>query len=349
MGDDNTRGLLVAVAAFLIGLLIGWLLLGWVIFPVSYTNAYLRDLRPEHQELYLRAVAEAYELNGDPNLARQRLQALGSREAVAQLAAGVVQRAEANGDLATANRMRSLLFAVGLPLPTAEAQAVPAVPSGEGGGNRLLTVCGGIAGLLVILAGIVLVVYLLRGRSAEETPPTVEPGELPVAVEPVQPIDWETEQKATAPAAPTLTAAPVLQEHAATYNIGDTSYDESFDVEDPVSGVYLGEYGMTISEVVNGDPNRVTALEVWLFDKSDIRTVTKVLMSDYAYGNQALRDKLAARGDAILAQPGTGFVLDAQTLRLEGEITALEYAEDQGPAHSAFRRVSVNLRVLQQT
>ena len=66
--------------------------------------------------------------------------------------------------------------------------------------------------------------------------------------------------------------------------------------------------------------DRATALEVWLFDKSDIRTVTKVLMSDYAYGNPPLREKPPSRGDAVFLGTGIGFVLDAQTLRLAGKV-----------------------------
>jgi hypothetical protein len=134
----------------------------------------------------------------------------------------------------------------------------------------------------------------------------------------------------------------------ATFNLGDESYDESFDIEDPGGGGYLGECGMTSSELVNGDPNRVTALEVWLFDKSDIRTVTKVLMSDYAYGNQALREKLSSRGDAILVRPDLGFILDAQTLRLEGRVLDVAYDDTEAPPRSTMRRLSVQLRVLRQ-
>ena len=45
-----------------------------------------------------------------------------------------------------------------------------------------------------------------------------------------------------------------------------------------------------VSETIGvGSPNKVTAFEVWLFDKNDIRTVTKVLMSDHAFNDDAIR------------------------------------------------------------
>jgi hypothetical protein len=47
--------------------------------------------------------------------------------------------------------------------------------------------------------------------------------------------------------------------------------------------VNSGECGVGISETIGvGDPKKVTAFEVWLFDKNDIQTVTKVLMSAHA-------------------------------------------------------------------
>jgi len=72
------------------------------------------------------------------------------------------------------------------------------------------------------------------------------------------------------------------------------------------------------------------------------------LMSDYAYGNQALRDKLSSKGDALLLSPDMGFVLDAQTLRLMGKIVALEYDDSGAPPRSTIRKLSVQLRVIRQ-
>ena len=48
-------------------------------------------------------------------------------------------------------------------------------------------------------------------------------------------------------------------------------------------GEFLGECGMGISDATGiGDADQVTAFEVWLFDKNDIQTVTKEVMSAHA-------------------------------------------------------------------
>jgi LCP family protein required for cell wall assembly len=61
------------VAALVAGLLVGWLALGWGLFPVQWTEAWALDLAPDAQQRYLDLVAESYTLNKDADLAQQRL------------------------------------------------------------------------------------------------------------------------------------------------------------------------------------------------------------------------------------------------------------------------------------
>jgi len=77
-------------------------------------------------------------------------------------------------------------------------------------------------------------------------------------------------------------AAPVAQ-FMTTYMVGDDLYDDSFSIDAP-TGEFLGECGVGISDTVGvGEPKHVSALEIWLFDKNDIQTVTKVVMSEHVY------------------------------------------------------------------
>jgi hypothetical protein len=136
--------------------------------------------------------------------------------------------------------------------------------------------------------------------------------------------------------------APVSQ-YMSTYILGDDLYDDSFSIETP-SGEFLGECGSGISETIGvGDPKKVTATEVWLFDKNDIRTVTKVLMSDHAFKDQALRTKLAPKGEAVLATAGGVTTLETQTLRVQVRIVDLQYGEGSLPPNSFFERLTVEI------
>jgi hypothetical protein len=106
---------------------------------------------------------------------------------------------------------------------------------------------------------------------------------------------------------------------------------------------------MGISESLDeGTPRRVTAFEVWLFDKPNTRTVTKVLMSDYANNDEALRNKLAARGEPVWATPGGTFSLETPDLIVEAEIVEMEYGEDT-PAFGYFNKLNVMLTAHQRS
>lgn len=142
--------------------------------------------------------------------------------------------------------------------------------------------------------------------------------------------------------------APPIVQHVSTYVLGDDLYDDSFSVE-TASGEFLGECGSGISETIGvGEPKKVTATEVWLFDKNDIRTVTKVLMSEHAYNDQALRTKLAPKGEAVLVEEGGITTLETQTLRVQVRIVNLAYGDGALPPRSYFERLTVEIAAWQK-
>lgn len=338
---DRKRSYLWWIVPLLVGIIFGWFILGWLVAPVNWTNAGLQDLDPALQEGYLVTAAEAFAQTQDGAKVIDRLRAVGSPEEVAALASQAVASAEASGDLVTADRVRAMAAAAGLQLEVQETspQAPDEAAAQEADNNGLLSVLG----LLLIGGGIALAAWLLMRRRAAPEEDVYEDGGSLVASEAAP-----ATSRSAAPAATATPAEPPGQRFRAEFSQGDRTFDESFDIEAP-DGTYLGECGVTISEMVDGDPDRATALEVWLFDKSDIRTVTKVLMSDYAYGNPPLREKLSSRGDAVLIGPGIGFVLDAQTLRLAGKVLEMEYDQSSAPPSSTLRHLMVELRVIQQS
>jgi hypothetical protein len=135
-----------------------------------------------------------------------------------------------------------------------------------------------------------------------------------------------------------------LVQFMTTYLHGDDLYDDSFSIETP-SGEFLGETGVGVSETLSsgGDAKNVTALEVWLFDKNDIRTVTKVLMSDHAFTDDAIRARLAPKGDAIQIKAGDKLALETATLRVQCRIVDLAYKSTAMPPNSVIERITIEL------
>lgn len=142
----------------------------------------------------------------------------------------------------------------------------------------------------------------------------------------------------------TATLGAPLMQKMSVYALGRGQYDDSFSIEDE-NEKFLGECGAGISETIGvGDPKKVTAIEVWLFDKDDyVRTVTKVFASPHAYNDPALRTKLEPKGDLVLAQPGAVVVLETSSLRLQARIVDIEYGTGPLPSNSYFEKMTIEL------
>jgi hypothetical protein len=142
----------------------------------------------------------------------------------------------------------------------------------------------------------------------------------------------------------TSNLGPPLMQKMSSYTPGYGTYDESYTIEDEQER-FLGECGALISETVGtGDPAKAAAIEVWLFDKDDfVRTVTKVFVSEYAYNDPAMRSKLEAKGDLVLAQPGASVAMETNTLRLQARIVDMQYGTGPLPPNSYFEKMTIEL------
>ena len=184
---------------------------------------------------------------------------------------------------------------------------------------------------LVLALGLV-AVFLLRNRLNVKLPQ--------IRKEPVQ--------QAAYPEYTTTAEETPLAQFMTTYQSGNDLYDDSFSI-DSQAGEFLGECGVGISETIGvGDPKKVTAFEVWLFDKNDIQTVTKVLMSDHAFQDSAINQRLRAKGEPVLADPNTEFVLETQTLQMVARVVSMGYGEGAMPEESYFDQLLLELAVWQK-
>jgi hypothetical protein len=139
--------------------------------------------------------------------------------------------------------------------------------------------------------------------------------------------------------------APPITQMMTTYVLGDDLYDESFSI-DTGSGEFLGEYGVGVSEIIGvGEPKKVTALEVWLFDKNDIKTATKVLMSAHAFSDAGIRSRLEPKGELVLVEPQVQVLLETATLQLLATVVDVEYGKGALPDGSYFERVTLELAI----
>lgn len=347
--------------AFVLGAILGWLLLGYVLFPVQYINADPWDLNPAARSEWIVLTADAYSSNQDLNLARNRLRGFTPTEIEQTLRQEFTAR-NTKGDAIGAARVQAFGQTLGLSVAGASAQpppqATPAPTTGAGlfdNVGLLLLVLG----VVILLLALGLFLYMrLRGVATPTSPrATLRPatagyGEATAETTRVSPAPLR-EEPPLAPPRPSPTAAVrgapppptrTLGTFAATYKYGEDDYDTSFTLE-TARGEFLGECGMGTSEKIGeGKPDKVTAFDVWLFDKTDVRTVTQILMSEWAYNDQATRARLATKGELVLAEKGKSIRLETATLTVDAEIVDLVYASTPGlPPNSHFQKLIVEM------
>ncbi len=318
---------IIGVVGLIIGVLLGWLGIGWGLWPVRWTDAQSYDLAPEARAQYVALVADSFRLDKDRARAQQFLAGWNDEEKK-QALADARQKYEAEARPDKVQAIEDLSIALGLGLPAA-VSPTPTPPTPKAGLlQRLRVPCLTLVALLLVLVlGWIGLRVALRRRTAAR-PPTAE-------VRPARPVPVAEEWEGV--------GQPPLGHFITTYQLGEDTYDESFSIETPM-GEFLGECGVGISETIGpGDPDRVTAFEVWLFDKSDIRTVTKVLMSRHAYQSDSLRARLAPKGEAVLAQVGVPFTLNTSGLQVQATVTELVYGSGELPPESFFSRLTIEL------
>ncbi len=300
---------------FVVGWLFGWFVFGWGIAPVKWTNAAPQHLEPSWRADYLRMVIESYIYNGNVPLAQTRYQGLGDDGPKV-----LAQVEQDPGYLRPEDVARFKQEVVG----GAPATGAPAEGAAAQQGGRSWTALFGLC--LVVLVGLAAVGLLFMVRKKAGTAKTAE-----TAVE-VQPLIAEGGP------------APISS-YRTTYTLGDDYFDESFSI-DTAGGEFLGEAGLSISEASEGQPKHVQAFEVWLFDKSDIRTETAIFCTPEAYANEAMRQRLEAKGPVLAAAPGQSLTLETEKLQLEAFITECEFDADD--AGQFFQKLTVEFRVYQR-
>ncbi len=436
MGTNERPWYFWPLIAFVVGLLIGWLVIGWGLWPVTWTNATVQDLRPDLRQDYVRMVAESYQQTGNLELAKQRL-AGWSQDDLTQLLTDT-QGVLVARDPAAAASVQRLSVALGAN-EAAQGGAVQgqqpqptAAPTNGGAAQQpsaLRRLVTALLFILLALAAFVVLIYLFRrwrdsqlvqepdmtplqprvgapaqsqvdlaaerekqrplaplsdrietgsvttatpsgyradvdraddewtsddngleprprtGRTVSPRPVGPAPVAPPRSSEPSEPRT--PTQPAAVPSASSTAGLQLLVENTAVYQMGEPDYDEAFDINDPIDG-YMGQCGLQLIEPYGRERDQAVALQVWLWDSSDPDTQTKVLMSEGAYRDTALRSQYSGEHDAMAVRPGTEFELSSHDLLLRGRVEKVSYA-DMEPVRGVFADLHVKMSVYRRS
>ena len=330
------RPLWIGIASFVAGLLIGWMFLGWLVFPVQWTDAAPADLEAGYREIYLKMAIESFATTGNAADANLRWKYLGDTgpDTLAQIKSSPGSLVPAH---VTAFESAITTGVVGAgPEPTApiEAAATQATAEAEGGKSGWSTLLIVMCVITLLIGGALAIYFLLQGRKHSGKGIKTPQMEAQEAAQQAEWTDYSTMGE----------DAPMMQ-FMASYRLGDDLFDDSFSIDSP-AGEFLGECGVGISETIGvGEPKKVTAFEVWLFDKNDIQTVTKVLMSAHSFVDAGVRQKLETKGELVQAEPGNQTILETATLKLVARIVDMGYGQGALPEGSFFESLILELAV----
>ena len=329
--------LVLLLIGFVLGLVTGW-------FTV--------DFKPNADDV----LAAANSVGNDAPLAQRLLKNL-SKEEAAQIIGSLITTRTNAGKTDDANRLRDLararnvnLSPAGSGTPVAPVTPIATrAPSGattaSSSNNTLLTLALGLIGLGVLVA---LGYFLLtrfrpnlgRRRARPDRTTYVEPS---VETPDGQIIDGEIAQVVPT-STPSVSRVSASGPYQATYNLGNDSYEASYSLDSAKSEV-RGECGVGISEMIGeGKPDKVTAFDLWLYDRKDVHTLTLVIMSEYAYQDQALRTRLLTKGELILAEKGKRLHLETHSFRMDARIAEVVYETDPSmPPNSYFKKLVIEI------
>lgn len=320
----NTR--VTLIVGVVLGLLLG-LIVGWGLWPVKWTNATPEVLRADLQEDYMRMAIDSYRALKPVNpqaaadLAVFRWDNLGT---AAGPTYGRVQASPNYLDQPSIQDFGLIIQSRKGPIDTS-----PAGQSTSAAGTYVLYAAIIVVLILVAAGGLYLYRLLRKGPSTVTA--VMQAAEASKSAE-------KTDFQA-------LGLAPPITQTMTTYVLGDDLYDESFSI-DTGGGEFLGEYGVGVSETIGvGEPKKVAALEIWLFDKNDIKTATKVLMSEHAFNDPNIRARLEPKGELVVVKAGEQVLLETQTLQLLATIVDMDYGTGAMPQKSYFDRITLELAI----
>ena len=135
----------------------------------------------------------------------------------------------------------------------------------------------------------------------------------------------------------------------ANYAFGIQSYDESFTINS-ADGTLLGACGMGINESLDraaADSGQVRLLEIWLYDRSAVRSVSQSVVSP-GFDLTGLNNHAQEGGSEISApmelSPGLTYTLSSNHITLDCTIKSVTFLESEQTPRP-FRSVSASLVV----
>lgn len=334
-----------AGVGLIVGLLIGWLIIGWWLAPINWVDARPGDLHPDWQKHYVAMVVDSYILSRDSETAEARLDGF-DRSVLPDLFGEVEAEFEREDAMQQAQETRQLaeLLGVTTVVPTPEASPLPVTPRGstEGttpwwrrgpavSGRPLLLVCAIVLITLVLIVGGILVFFWYQRRR--------------IGFAPDNGGDEPDDTRRRPPPGPAIRSIDLGEQAVLEYQGEGPGHEQTVQVYR--GDEIVAECGLRGVSTLS-DGHRVVACSVWLYEPQvpERPADTCVVASRRIYQNEALRSSLTHErepGQVIPAEEGQTAHLEHESLEMKLQVMDVEHTD---PEEQYIGRLVVELETI---
>jgi hypothetical protein len=297
--------------------------------------------REDLQEDYLRMAIDSFKLHRDQRLAYERWVELG--DAGPAILAKVESFPNPQGRDAV-RRYKEYIMVKNALVDVDECATLPGTDN-----NLCLSLWAGTTLLVIFLSAY----FYLRIRPLTSSPiqlrfPRIKPPKKEVESTTGTPPIYSGVDESEEPDSFLFLKDPPLVNYIWSFVIGDDLFDESNSI-DTAQGEFLGECGIEIANTLSDStPKKVTAFDIWLFDKNEINTRSIILMSDRAFANDVLRSHFEMKGQPMKAIIGKEIEVKTDHLLMRMRVLDMICAQKEKGTCEYFQRLTLEVNIWQK-
>ena len=334
------------ILSFIIGVLIGLIVLGWGPLKVKYIDTTTEYLREDLRTDYTRMIIDSYTTTHVSNPQYAEQMALARLNSLGEYASEELQKIVRDPQIQNMNDILTIqeLYqsTTGIITESTESISAPIVsPEEEKQGGVIKSLgLGLLAVALFGIAGFAGFLFLRQNQSNKKVAPKVTYRDTDEINDFVQTTYQSKDGVQLMPD----------QHFFSTYRIGNDLYEKRESIISKSNKEYLGECGVEVVDFIGvGTPKRASAFEVYVFDSHQPGNTAKVLLCEHAFSDKNVYERLKHKGEFILLESNKDIPLETENLQVIVRIKEMHYGTAPLPENSYVEQITFEFSVWEKS
>lgn len=334
------------ILSFIIGVLIGLIVLGWGPLKVKYIDTTTEYLREDLRTDYTRMIIDSYTTTHVSNPQYAEQMALARLNSLGEYASEELQKILRDPQIQNMNDILTIqeLYqsTTGIITESTESISAPIVsPEEEKQGGVIKSLgLGLLAVALFGIAGFAGFLFLRQNQSNKKVAPKVTYRDTDEINDFVQTTYQSKDGVQLMPD----------QHFFTTYRIGNDLYEKRESIISKSNKEYLGECGVEVVDFIGvGTPKRASAFEVYVFDSHQPGNTAKVLLCEHAFSDKNVYERLKHKGEFILLESNKDIPLETENLQVIVRIKEMHYGTAPLPENSYVEQITFEFSVWEKS